>query len=98
MTWQFRAELWLHPGEGAWHFITLPLDVATEIREMTAGRRRGFGSVRVAVEVGATSWGTSVFPDSASGSFLLPVKREVRTSEGLGDGDSVEVALRLVEL
>jgi hypothetical protein len=65
---------------------------------MTADSRRGFGSVRVRVTVGATTWNTSIFPDTKSESYVLPVKKAVRSSEGLGDGSSVDVRLTLVEI
>ncbi|MFZ0161621.1 MAG: DUF1905 domain-containing protein [Kineosporiaceae bacterium] len=69
---EFTAPLWLHPG-GEWHFVTVPEEISEDIHDLTAGLRRGFGSVRVAVTVGDTSWRTSVFPDSTSGTFLLPM-------------------------
>lgn len=93
--YQFRSELWIHTGEAAWHFVTLPLDVAEEIAEITEGVRRGFGSVRVVVTIGATTWSTSIFPDSPSRSFVLPVKKEVRVAEGIDDGSPVDVTLEL---
>ena len=90
-SYTFRAELWLYPGEAGWHFITLPLDVADEIRETTALLRKGFGSVRVTAEIGGHAWQTSLFPDAKSGSYLLPVKKAVRTAARLSTGDEVEV-------
>ncbi|HSM01826.1 MAG TPA: DUF1905 domain-containing protein [Acidimicrobiia bacterium] len=95
--YSFGAELWLYDGDAAWHFVTLPGEVADDIRARTSGERRGFGSVRVEVTVGATAWSTSIFPDRGSGNYVLPVKREVREAEGLEAGDVVEVALRLAD-
>ena len=95
MRYEFRGELWIHTGEAAWHFITLPLDVAEDIGELTEGARRGFGSVRVAVTIGGTRWSTSVFPDASSKSFVLPVKKQVRVAENLEDGSPVDVTLEL---
>ena len=95
--YRFEAELWLHQGDAAWHFVTLPADVADDIRARTAGERRGFGSVRVEVAVGNTTWSTSVFPDKTSGSYVLPVKRSVRESEGLEAGEVAGVDLRLID-
>jgi len=46
---EFRAELWVwaaRPDEG-WTFVSLPVDESAEIKEFTAGPRRGFGAVRV---------------------------------------------------
>lgn len=94
----FTAELWRHAdGAGAWHFLTLPDDAADDIRARTAHVRRGFGSVRVRVTIGATSWDTSVFPDARSKSYVVPVKAGVRRGERIESGDAVGVRLALAE-
>jgi hypothetical protein len=97
MEYRFEAELWVHTGEAAWHFVTLPVGIADEIDELTTDTRRGFGSVRVIVTVGSTRWSTSIFPDTSTESFVLPVKKPVRTSEGLHEGDLIEVTLQLAD-
>lgn len=94
---EFTADLWRYTGEAAWYFVTLPHDIADDIDEITGEARRGFGSVRVEVTVGSTTWRTSVFPDTKSGSFVLPVKKAVRSAEGVDDGSSVSVLLTLVD-
>ena len=94
----FTAELWRWTARkesadtGAWCFVTLPPDLADDVRER-AGEPRGFGSVRVRVQVGTTTWDTSVFPDAASGSFALPVKKSVRTAADVAEGDMLTVTL-----
>ena len=94
----FTAELWRWTARkesadtGAWCFVTLPTDLAEDVRER-AGEPRGFGSVRVRASVGDTTWDTSVFPDAASGSFVLPVKKAVRTAAGVTEGDLLTVTL-----
>ena len=91
-TYDFSSELWLHSGmPGAWYFITLPLDAADEIR--ATSERRGFGSVRVHAAIGDSEWDTSVFPDTKTGSFLLPVKAAVRRKQEIDDGDLVAVTI-----
>ena len=97
-TFEFTADLWRYSGKAAWYFVTLPHDVADDIDEITGDERRGFGSVRVEVTVGATTWNTSVFPDTKSESFVLPVKKAVRTAEDLDDGSPVAVVLALIDL
>ena len=92
---RFTAELWPYEGEAAWWFVTVPGEVGDDVRARTEGLRRGFGSVRVRVTVGGTTWSTSVFPDSRSGSYVLPVKKDVRVREGLEEGDQVAVTLEL---
>jgi len=91
----FAAELWRWK-DGSWFFVTLPLDVATDLR-MEAGPPRGFGSVRVEVTLGSSVWRTSVFPEGDGGSFVLPVKKAVRQAEGLEEGDVCDMELRLVD-
>lgn len=93
----FDAELWLWDARAAdtWTFVTLPEAVSEEIREMSTPGR-GFGSVKVRVGVGSSNWSTSVFPDKASGCYVLPIKAAVRKKEGVQAGDVVEVTVELV--
>ena len=95
MSYCFTATVWRHTGEAAWHFVTLPAEVADEIEFLTADTRRGFGSVKVRVRIGRTGWSTSVFPDSARRSYVLPVKATVRRAEHLEDGTTATVQLEL---
>jgi hypothetical protein len=96
-TFGFAAQLWRHEGDGGWHFLTVPAAVSADIDARSAGRRKGFGSVRVQATIGSTTWATSVFPDAKRSAYLLPVKKEVRATEGIGEGDRVRVALDLIE-
>lgn len=91
----FTAEVWDYQGGGSWHFVTVPANVADDIRSRTIGRTKGFGSVPVAAVIGATAWETSVFPDKQSGLYVLPLKKAVRQAEGLGPGDRVKVDVTL---
>jgi hypothetical protein len=94
----FVAEVWVWEGDAAWRFVTLPEDLSDEIDAMVQGRpARGFGSVRVEATVGSTTWRTSIFPDTARGSFVLPLKKAVRQAEGLADGDLATVALEVLD-
>ena len=97
-TFEFAAPLWRYPGADGWHFVSLPAEISGDITDMTAGARRGFGSVRVAVTVGGTSWRTSIFPDSKTGTYLLPVKKAVRVAERLEAGDEVKAHLQIADL
>lgn len=90
---EFTAPLRVWQGPAAWFFITLPVAESGMIR--LAAPRRGFGSVRVAACIGGSRWTTSIFPDSKSGTFLLPVKAAIRKAEGLAQGDLVAVELSI---
>ncbi|GHJ49283.1 hypothetical protein Cs7R123_66250 [Catellatospora sp. TT07R-123] len=96
----FDAELWLWDArrDESWTFVSLPQDGSTEIRELSDGPRRGFGSLRVRVTVGATTWQTSIFPDSGRGCYVLPVKRAVRKAERLDVGDVLSATVEVLDL
>ena len=94
LDWHFTAKLWVYSGTGAWHFVTLPVDVAEQIK-FYREQRRGFGSIRVQVTIGSTQWQTSIFPDKASNSFVLPIKSAVRKQEALVVGQEVAVKIIL---
>jgi hypothetical protein len=95
----FDAELWIWDARRAdsWTFISLPVEVSEEIREVAGGPRRGFGAVRVQVTIGGSTWRTSIFPDSARDCYVLPIKRAVRKAETLDAGDVATVTIELAE-
>jgi hypothetical protein len=95
---RFGAELWRYPGEAAWYFVTVPVAFSEAIRERSATGRAGFGSVKVQASISSSTWSTSVFPDAASGCFVLPVKKAIRRAERIDDGDVVTVTLRLADV
>lgn len=95
-SYTFTAEVWEHHGSAAWHFLSLPDDIADEIDERHGHHAGGFGSVRVEVTIGATTWRTSLFPDTKRATYLLPVKKPVRTAEGLADGSPARVRLTVL--
>ena len=97
----FDAELWIWDARRAdsWTFVSLPTDASEEIRDLADGEpRRGFGSVRVRVTVGGSTWSTSIFPDSTKDCYVLPIKRAVRKAEKLDEGDTVPVTVELLDL
>ncbi|HJR88855.1 MAG TPA: DUF1905 domain-containing protein [Aeromicrobium sp.] len=90
--WTFDAEVFPWDEEGpSWRFARVPVEVAEELR---MGELRGFGSVKVHATIGRTTWQTSAFPEKATGSFVLPVKKSVRAAEGIDDGDVVAITLQ----
>lgn len=96
----FDAELWVWDArrEESWTFVSLPIEASEDIRHLAGGQRRGFGSVRVRVTVGNSTWTTSIFPDSRRNSYVLPVKRAIRAAEALDAGDTATVTVELIDL
>ncbi len=100
MEYEFSAELyqWEARKADAWVFVQLPEPLADEVLDAGAHVARGFGSLRVEVRIGATTWRTSIFPSSSAGTFVLPVKKTVRRAQGLEVGQRATVHLRLVDV
>jgi hypothetical protein len=92
MKYRFKARLWVYSGEGAWYFVTLPQDYANEIKELI-GREPGFGSIKVTACIGEAEWQTSIFPDKKRHSYLLPIRKEIRSKLGIDTEDEVDVVL-----
>ena len=96
MRYVFEAELWQWQARtDGWTFVSLPPGTFEEIRELAGVQPRGFGSVRVSVRLGGSRWSTSIFPDTKSGTFVLPIKKAVKVAEGIDHGDVVTVELDL---
>ncbi len=94
--YSFDAQVWEHDGPTAWFFLSLPELITDEIDERFGHRAAGFGSLRVEVRIGATTWRTSIFPDTKRGVFVLPIKKAVRVAEQLSDGAVTEVDLHVL--
>ncbi|RAK29429.1 uncharacterized protein DUF1905 [Actinoplanes lutulentus] len=97
---EFSAELWIWDArrDETWTFVSLPADSSALLRDVAGGVRRGFGSLRVRAAIGGSTWTTSIFPDSARGAYVLPIKRAIRKAESLDAGDTAAVSVELLDL
>ena len=95
-TFTFTSELtpW-EASTASWVFATVPQEESEEISDIVP-TRRGFGSVRVRVRIDEVEWRTSVFPDTKSGCFVLPIKKAVRKKAKVDLGDTVTLELDIL--
>lgn len=104
---EMKAKVWLYPGmapasakatarQGAWHFVTVPKKTSAEIKKLFGGMSRGWGSLRVCVAIGTTSWKTSIFWDNKAGAYVLPLKADVRKKEHIVAGRIVKVSVDIL--
>lgn len=96
MNYEFRAKLWEWHGKGSWHFITVPKEYWGDIKTITADSSGGFGSVKVEASIGKSKWKASIFPDKKTSTFFLPVKKEIRLTNNISDGDTVKVDISVL--
>lgn len=94
MIYEVEGELWAYAGPGGWCFLSLPTELTDGLRVMR-GKSRAWGSMRVNVRLGGSAWSTSLFPDTRSGAFLLPIKAEIRRRERVQAGDRVSVTVEV---
>ena len=87
----FSAELFEWRGPAPFYWLSLPDDVCDYIRDEAEEASYGWGAIPVSVRIGDTEWETSLLP--RDGGYVLPVKNAVRAQEGIGDGDTVTVAM-----
>ena len=99
LSFSFSGECWLWQAEkAAWHFVTLPKAQSEEIsffNENVSVKKRGWGSVPVIAIIGGSEWKTSLFPQAKEGTYILPIKADVRNKEKILEGNTVEVTLKV---
>ncbi|AFM13057.1 DUF1905 domain-containing protein [Turneriella parva] len=88
-------KVWIYDGPTPWHFVTLPKKLAAEIKVFHGNLAKSFGSIGVTVTIGDTTWKTSVFSDTKSGSYVLPLKAEVRRREGIVADRTIQIILKI---
>lgn len=93
--YSFRAKVWIYEGPGGWHFITLPKKLAAEIRLFHGQKAKNWGSIAVITTVGKTIWKTSIFRDTKSESYVLPLKAEIRKKEKIAVGKMLPVRIEI---
>ncbi len=89
-----RAKVWKYSGKGAWYFVSLTKDLGDTMKA-EYGRKRGWGSVPVTVRVGTSTWATSIFPDTKTDTYLLPLKADIRKKQNIHEDDMIEVECRV---
>jgi hypothetical protein len=89
MFFSFSSEVFKYSTEKAsWYFAKLPIDIAKTIKSYKKSKL-GFGSMRVMAIINQIQWKTSIFPESKSGSYLLPLKAEIRNKNNILEGGGV---------
>jgi hypothetical protein len=91
MQFEFTGDMWPWRGPAPYHFITIPEEVSSVVRELSSVLTYGWGVIPVRVRIGKTDFSTSLFPKD--GGYALPIKDAVRHAEDLTDGDQVDVEL-----
>lgn len=78
----------------SWYFVYID-DVTTAAIRAARTKTVGFQYVPVEAMLGDTTWRTTLFP-TKEGPYLLALKAKVRQTEGIREGQTVTVRLKLI--
>lgn len=95
MRFEFTANTWKYDSHAAWHFVSLPTALSAEIRTMRKWDEEGWGRLKITAKTGASEWKTAIWFDTKHGTYLLPIKAEVRKKEKIELGDNVNVVIQI---
>ncbi len=93
--YSFSAKPWQHSSPGGWHFISLPKNLAKEIRENLKWQEEGWGRLKAQAKINNSQWDTAIWFDTKMDTYLLPLKAEIRKKENIVAGKTVEVLILL---
>ena len=86
----FSNKLW-KDNLASWYFVTVPKEMSTEIRSNLQWQEEGWGRMKVVVTLNDLEWKTSIWFDTKSDCYILPVKAEIRKKLSLKEDDLLNV-------
>ena len=91
MRLEFEAEVFQWRGPAPYYFVAVPEPMCDDLRVAARDVSYGWGVIPVTVQIGVTSWTTSLFPKD--GGYLVPLKDRVREAEDIAQDDIVQLVL-----
>ena len=93
MDFNFTTELWEWRGPAPFYFLSLPIELADEIKAAASVLSYGWGMIPVVANIQGREFKSSMF--SKNGTYVLPIKNEVRLPLKLAVDDLLEVSIKL---
>jgi hypothetical protein len=93
MSLEFSGEIWQWRGPAPYFFVTVPDEECLALKAASSFVTYGWGMIPVSVQIGETTWKTSLFPKQ--GSYIVPLKDMVRKAENLAEGDTITIRLEV---
>lgn len=90
---KFTAKPWQYSGPSGWIFVSLPADLARELRNLLKSEEAGWGRLKATAKIGNSEWKTAIWFDTKMNTYLLPLKAEIRKKENLGVAKEIETVL-----
>lgn len=93
MSFEFSGTIIQWRGPAPFYFVAIPPEESDDIKAIANSVTYGWGVIPVKVQIGNTTWTTSLFPKD--GLYLVPIKNVVRKAEKLDEGDMVDIYLEI---
>ena len=90
---KFEGEIFHWRGPAPYLFVAVPEEPSRNLKAISAEVTYGWGVIPVEVQIGKTTWTTSLFPKE--GRYLVPIRMSVQKSEDLEVGDNVVIRLEV---
>ena len=91
--YEFSAQIWQYLQPGGWHFVSLPIKIAKEIRKNLKWQEEGWGRMKATAKIGNTIWETAIWFDTKMNTYLFPLKAEIRKKENLKTDQIIEIII-----
>jgi hypothetical protein len=91
--YEFTALVWPYTGPAAWYFVSLPKEMAAEIRENFQWQEEGWGRLKATAKIGNSQWDSAIWFDKKQNTYLLPLKAEIRRKENIAADSTVLVTI-----
>jgi len=89
--YDFTARVWQHSA--GWYFVSLPKKFSEEIRENFKSLEEGWGRLKAVAKLGSTEWKTAIWFDAKQGTYLLPIKSEIRKKEKIEAEEEIDLSV-----
>ena len=91
--YEFSARPWLSSPVCGWCFVSLPMELAKEIRENLKFLEEGWGRMKITAKIGNNEWKTAIWFDTKQNTYLLPLKADIRKKENVEIDKDVEIVI-----
>ncbi|MBV6472803.1 MAG: hypothetical protein JPMHGGIA_01064 [Saprospiraceae bacterium] len=93
--YEFSGKVWQHRSPGGWHFVSLPIKMAAEIRENMKWQEEGWGRLKAIACIGTLQWDTAIWFDKKANTYILPLKAKIRGQASIQADQNLNVVLWL---
>jgi len=91
--YEFSAKPWKYASPNAWYFVSLPVDLAHEIRAGFKWQEEAWGRLKATAIIGNSEWETAIWYDTKMQTYLLPLKAAIRKKEKIDPAKAIHIIL-----